>query len=99
MPRISWLDEDEKTVRVDDYARNLTTFVDAVADGRIDNAEMASQEARVVKLMKEIEPKLDDATHGRVTELLCELSAFSAMQVLHAICEEYAARPKTKFQG
>jgi hypothetical protein len=99
MPRTSWLDEDQKTVRVDDYARNMTTFVDAIADGQIDNAEIAAQEDRVVKLMKEIEPKLDDATHGRMTELLCELSAFSAMQILHAICQEYAARPKTQFQG
>jgi hypothetical protein len=99
MPRTSWLDEDQKTVRVDDYARNLTTFVDAIADGRIDNAEMTAQEQRVVKLMQEIEPKLDDATHGRMTELLCELSAFSAMQILHAMCEEREARSKTKFQG
>jgi hypothetical protein len=99
MPRTSWLDEDQKTVRVDDYARNLSTFVDAIADGRIDNAEIAAQEERVVKLMKEIEPKLDDATHGRVTELLCELSAFSAMQILHAMCQEFEARSKTKFQG
>jgi hypothetical protein len=99
MPRTSWLDEDQKTVRVDDYARNLTTFVDAIADGRIDNAEMTAQEQRVVKLMKEIEPKLDDATHGRLTELLCELSAFSAMQILYAMCEEREARPKTQFQG
>jgi hypothetical protein len=99
MPRTSWLDEDQKTVRVDDYARNLTTFVDAIADGQIDNAEIAAQEDRVVKLMKEIEPKLDDATHARLTDLLCELSAFSAMQILHAICQEYAARPKTTFQG
>jgi hypothetical protein len=60
---------------------------------------MGAQEQRVVKLMKEIEPKLDDATHGRMTELLCELSAFSAMQILHAMCEEFEARSKTKFQG
>jgi hypothetical protein len=96
MPRTSWLDEDQQTVRIDDYARKLTPFVDAMADGRIDDAELAAQEDRVVKLMKDVEPKLDDATHGRVTELLCELSAFSAMQMLHALFE---ARPKTKFQG
>ena len=96
MPRTSWLDDDQKTVRIDDYARNLQPFVDAMADGRIDDSELTAQEQRVIKLMKDVEPKLDDETHGRVTELLCELSAFSAMQMLHTLFE---ARPKTKFQG
>lgn len=96
MARMSWLDDDQKTVKIDDYARNLTTFVDAMADGRIDDRELSAAEERVVKLIKEVEPKIDDATHGKLTELMCELSAFSAMQILHAL---YEARPKSKFQG
>jgi hypothetical protein len=96
MARTSWLDDDAKTVAIDDYARRLDTFVDAMADGRIDASELAVQESRVVKLMKEVEPKLDDAMHERVTELLCELSAFNAMQMLHSLHE---ARPKTAFRG
>jgi hypothetical protein len=46
--------------------------------------------------MKEIEPQLDDATHEKITKLLCEISAYSAMQILH---ELYEARPNTKFRG
>ncbi len=96
MPRTSWLDKDQKTVKIDDYARQLGPFVDAIADGRIDNKELSAQEARVIALIKEVEPKLDDETHGRLTSLLCELSAFNVMQTLHSL---YEARPKTKFRG
>jgi hypothetical protein len=96
MSRASWLDEDSKSVRIDDYARQLDTFVAALADGRIDDKELSSQESRVIKLMKEIEPKLDDPLHERVTELLCELSALNVMQLLHSMHE---ARPKSTFRG
>ena len=96
MPRTSWLDENQASVRIDDYARQLGPFIEAMADGRIDDKELNAQEQRVVKLMKEVEPKLDEAVHQRVTDLLCELSAFSAMQMLHML---YEARPKTKFRG
>jgi hypothetical protein len=96
MPRTSWLDENQKTVRLDDYARRLTPFVEAMADGRIDDGELAAQEQRVVKLIKEVEPQLDDAMHERVTKLLCELSSFNVMQALHSL---YESRPKSKFRG
>jgi hypothetical protein len=96
MARKSWLDEDNQTVRVDDYAQQLGTFIDAMADGRIDDDELSAQEQRVATLMKEVEPLLDDRSHARVTELLCELSAFSAMQTLHSLFE---AQPKSKFRG
>jgi hypothetical protein len=96
MSRKSWLDEDMQTTMIDDYSRNLETFVNAIADGRIDDKELAAQEKRVVDLMKKIEPKLDDALHGEVTKLLGEISAFSTMQTLHGLWQE---RPKTTFRG
>jgi predicted transcriptional regulator len=96
MARTSWLDKDQKSVRIDDYARQLGPFVAAIADGRIDQQELAAQEQRVVALIKEVEPQLDDATHERLTSLLCEVSAFNVMQTLHSL---YEARPKTTFRG
>ena len=96
MPRTSWLDENQNTVRIDDYSRQLSTFVDAMADGRIDEGELSEQEKRVVKLIKDVEPQLDDAMHERLTELLCELSALNAMQVLHSL---YEAKPTSTFRG
>ena len=96
MARQSWLDETTQTPVIDDYARQLGSFIDALADGRIDASELASQEGRLVAAMQEVEPQLDDELHGKVTQLLCELAAYNVMQMLHEVHE---ARPKTVFQG
>lgn len=96
MARKSWLDEDAQTPRIDEYACELESFVAAMADGRIDDEELRAQEGRVVALMQEIEPQLDDPLHERLTQLLCEVSAYSTMQTLRTL---YEARPKTQFRG
>lgn len=96
MARKSWLDDKAETTLIDDYARELGSFIESMADGVLDASEVAGQEQRVVALMKEIEPQLDDKMHEQLTKLLCEMSALSVMQVLHELCE---ARPKTAFRG
>lgn len=92
----SWLDPKSDTPVIEEQARRLTTFVDALADGRVDDKEVAAQEARVVAAMKEVEPLLEPAVHEKVTRLLCELTAYDLMSVLNAM---EASRPKTKFRG
>lgn len=94
--RSSWLDADSHQPVIDRYARRLAPFVEAMADGKIDEAEVAAQEKRLVKLMKEVEPALPPALHAKVTQLLCELTAYDLMRVLHSMEQ---ARPKTVFQG
>jgi hypothetical protein len=91
--RKSWLDDKTNEPLIDQYAQQLGAFVDAMADGRIEAAEVDKQEERLTALMKEVEPQLDDATHEKVTRLLCELSAYNLMQFLHTI---HAARPATR---
>jgi hypothetical protein len=93
--RKSWLD-DEGGVAIDEYARKLETYLETMADGVVSTGELDAQEKRVVALMREIEPKLDDALHARVTQLLCELTAYDIMQLLHTVQE---SRPKTQFRG
>jgi hypothetical protein len=94
--RQSWLDESKQSSLIDEYAQKLSTFMDALADGRIDDRELADQEKRLVTLMKDVEPSLDDAQHEKVTRLLCELTAYNVMQALHSLQE---SRPKTVFRG
>ena len=94
--RTPWFDDKTATPLIDQHARKLTSFIDALADGKVDDGEIKSQESRVLTLMKEIEPKLDDVLHARVTELLCELTAYDLMQTLH---EMQKARPRTAFRG
>lgn len=96
MAKQSWLDANTQTPLIDDYAQQLSTFVEAMADGRVDHSELTQQEARLVKLLKEVEPKLDEALHTQVTKLLCELTAYNVMQTLFSLQD---ARPKTTFRG
>jgi hypothetical protein len=94
--RTPWLDDESEAPLVHQYAEKLTTFIDAMADGKIDKNELKDQEARVVALMRTIEPALDPNLHEEVTRLLCELTAYNIMHTIHGILE---APPKTKFRG
>jgi hypothetical protein len=92
----SWLDDKAQTPQIDTYVQKLSSFVDAMADGRIEDAELRDQEKRLVTTMKEVEPSLNDAQHAQVTKLLCELTAYNVMQTLNSL---QSARPKTTFRG
>jgi hypothetical protein len=91
-----WFDEGTQVPMIAEKAQQLDTFVAAMVDGKIDDAEIKSQEKCVVELMKEIEPQLGEALHAQVTDLLCELTAYNFMQWIHALQE---VRPKTNFRG
>jgi hypothetical protein len=91
--RMSWLDQ-AATPQIQAYTERLGTFVDALADGKVDTGELKQQEARLVALMKKVEPELGDDLHADVTSLLCELTAYNIMHTLHGLA---AARPK--FRG
>ena len=92
----SWFDETLATPLISEQAKKLDSFLAAAADGKVTDAELKDQEARLVKLMKEIEPKLDPTLHAKVTELLCELTAYDMMQVFNLLQQ---SRPKTAFHG
>jgi hypothetical protein len=95
-PRVKWLDDKSGAPLIEKYARQLGSFMEAVADGHVEDSEVKDQEERLVQLMKEIEPKLDDTLHAKVTSLLCELTAYDLMQVLNSL---HKARPKAVFRG
>lgn len=92
----SWLDDKAQSPQIDSYVQKLGTFVDAMADGRIDDSELRDQEQRLVSVLKEVEPTLNDAQHSQVTKLLCELTAYNVMQTLNSL---QSSRPKTTFRG
>lgn len=91
-----WFDEKLNLPILAEKAQSLESFVATMADGRVDEAELAAQEARLVALMKKIEPQLNEALHAQVTELLCELTAYDLMRMIH---EMQKARPATQFRG
>lgn len=95
-PRQSWLDDSTQQPLIDNYLQKLTTFVDAMADGRVDDSELREQEQRLTAVMKEVEPNLNDELHAKVTKLLCELTAYNIMQTLNSL---EIARPRSTFRG
>jgi hypothetical protein len=94
--RTEWLDPSSDVPLIGQYAQRLGSFLEAMADGRVDESELKAQQDRVAAVMKTVEPKLDDALHQEVTQLLCELSAYNIMHTLHNLM---AAQPQTKFRG
>lgn len=96
MPRASWIDDASQQPMIEKAARELESFTQTFVDGHVSAAELKAQEDRVTALMREIEPQLDDALHAKVTQLLCELTAYDLMQVFHQMQQ---SRPKTAFRG
>jgi hypothetical protein len=94
--RRHWFDEKTHAPLIEEYTRHLDTFLSTMADGKVDDGELRAQEDRLVKLMQEVEPQLDDALHEKVTRLLCELCAYDIMHLMHAM---ERARPRTTFRG
>lgn len=85
MTRISWFDEKTHMPVIDEQVHKLSTFVDAMADGVIDDAELEKQQESVVEAMKAVESELSDAQHTKITRLMVELSAYNIMRLLHEL--------------
>jgi hypothetical protein len=94
--RQKWFEDASHELLIENYARQLDSFIQTMADGVVDDSEIAAQEARLIGLMKEVEPLLDDDLHAKITRLLCELTAYDIMQTLHSLQQ---ARSKTQFRG
>lgn len=92
MPRTSWLDADNDNPILDEKVRGLESFASALADGKVEAHELAAQEQRLVRAMREVERILDDDQHAQVTRLLIELSAYDIMRTLHELQAERLKR-------
>ena len=91
-----WFDAASDSPLLAEYARKLDSFLDVVADGRVDAKELEEQEKRLVNLMKQVEPLLSPEAPEKVTELLCEVTAYDLMNTFHMAGK---ARPQVKFRG
>jgi hypothetical protein len=85
MTRVSWFDEKTHMPVIDEQVHKLSTFVDAMADGVIDEAELDKQQTSVVAAMKAVEGELNDEQHAKITRLMVELSAYNIMRLLHEL--------------
>jgi hypothetical protein len=96
MARVEWLDEKTHLPVIEEQVQKLTTFVDAMADGVIDNAELEKQTTSLVAAMQSVEKDLNDSQHEKVTRLLIELSAYNIMRLLHELQQARVQRAFSK---
>lgn len=87
MARIDWFDDKTDVPVVDEQVHKLEAFVEAMADGVIEKAELTKQQTSVVSAMKAVQNELSDSQHEKVTRLLVELSAYNVMRLLHELQE------------
>ncbi len=93
--RLSWLSKTNSPV-ISKYAKKMQSYAKAMADGVITDQEVKEQEARLSDLLKGVESELDDELHAKVTELLCELTVYDMLQMLHSL---QTAKPQGTFRG
>jgi len=91
-----WFDETSESPLLAEHARKLSSFLEAVADGKVDIAELEGQEKRVVELMRQLEPMLTPELHAKVTELLCEVTAYDMMNTFYMASK---SRMSVQFEG
>jgi hypothetical protein len=94
MKRVDWFDEHTHVPVIEEQVNKLSTFVDAMADGVIDDAELEKQQSSVVAAMKAVEAELSDEQHAKITRLLVELSAYNIMRLLHELQQSRRERAR-----
>ena len=72
---------------LDAHVDKLDHFAASLADGVIDDRELATQEKNLVSAMSAVEGSLTDDQHAKVTKLLAELTAYSVMRTLHEMMQ------------
>jgi hypothetical protein len=82
MARAGWFDPNTNELEFSGYFDKMESWQRALADGKVEAAEVRAQAERVAGLLKDLEPKLDDALHARVTQVLYELAVLYGMQAL-----------------
>ena len=96
-----WFDERSESPLLAEQARTRSSFLKAVADGKVDFSELEDQQKRVVRLMKEVEPLLSEATRRKVTELLHEVTVYDMMNTLYLAAQSgrLTAKPGKAHRG
>ena len=90
MAKTSWFDEKAEHEAIQERVSKLESFTSALADGVVETKELAGQEQRLVVAMKHLEAELNDDLHGKVTDVLVELTAYNVMRLLHELHAERA---------
>jgi aldehyde:ferredoxin oxidoreductase len=91
MARANWIDDDNHP-DLDAHVGQLEHFASAIADGQVDDAELAKQEENLKAAMRDVESSLSDDQHAKVTKLLAEVAAYTVMQMMHDMAQAKVQR-------
>jgi len=69
----------KKSMLFEGSASRRESWKRAMEDGRIEAHEVAEQKNRILALLRELEPMLDDTQHAKVTEILEEYAVLQSM--------------------
>jgi hypothetical protein len=78
--RISWFDQEKGPLYLSEYFQRMGSWQQAIADNRITPEEIRDQASRVIALLKEVEPLVNETEHQVITETLYEMAVLQAMQ-------------------
>lgn len=78
--RTSWFDPEQGPLHLAEYFQRMGSWQQAIADGKITPEEIRDQSHRVIALLKEVEPLVNETEHQLVTETLYEMAVLQAMQ-------------------
>jgi hypothetical protein len=78
--RISWFDQEKGPLYLSEYFQRMDSWQQAIADNRITPEEIRDQASRVIALLKEVEPLVNETEHQVITETLYEMAVLQAMQ-------------------
>lgn len=79
MARVSWFSDEGDEVMFQQYVGRMESWQKAMADGTITEEELKEQAQRVAGLLREVESKLDDDLHEKVSEALMEWAVLQGM--------------------
>ncbi len=79
VPR-TWFDPASGDIYSIKFFERMESWQRAMADGRIDGAEIQAQAERVTEMLRRLEPALSTPAHSKITETLSELAVLQGMQ-------------------
>lgn len=87
MSKQAWFDPQSNEILFSKYLGTMDSWQQALADGKVEPAEVAAQAERVAALLRALEPKLSDALHVELTTVFYELAVLYGMERLADVAE------------
>lgn len=83
MARDGWFDGEGLDLLRDEFLDTHAGWQKYIADGQITAGEILEQEAKIISMLKKLEPKLSDEQHAELTAVLLEYEVLINMSLIH----------------